>query len=435
MRSRHIRRHLIRLAAVIVFVLLLFWGVKKIKKLPLEEKMMSFLYPFCEYAGGKEVKNGSQAIMDHSLSWYLGLCEYMEEYPVGRIQNEDDEMAKWFLLQEGKDEGQGTLEEAVLAEQKEGTVSKNSTVSGDRIPSADQEELRRGMNRENREKREKIRQEENREKEKAPDPEQEGKAWKSEEERMAFYHSLKDFDTLKKEFYQIDKSTNITPEKLDAQKMLAQDMTLKTDPSMPQILIYHTHSQEAFADSRPGEPDDTVVGAGERLTELLRGYGFNVIHHTGQYDVENRDYAYSKAAPALEKLLEENPSIEVVIDLHRDGVAENTRLVKEIDGVKMAQFMFFNGLSHTNATGDIEYLKNPYIQDNLALSFQLQLAAREYYPGLARKIYLKGYRYNMQYRPKSILLELGAQTNTVEEITNTLPAIARILHKVLTPDK
>ena len=69
------------------------------------------------------------------------------------------------------------------------------------------------------------------------------------------------------------------------------------------------------------------------------------MHHMGQYDVEKRDYAYYNSLPALEAILKENPSIEVVIDLHRDEVAEGTRLVTEISGKKMARFMFFNGLS------------------------------------------------------------------------------------------
>ena len=200
----------------------------------------------------------------------------------------------------------------------------------------------------------------------------------------------------------------------------------------PQILIYHTHSQEGFLDSIPGDKSTTIVGVGERLSSILREeYGYNVIHHTGEYDTESRDYAYSAAGPAIEKILEENPSIEVVIDLHRDGVADNQRLITEIDGVTMAQFMFFNGLSHTKKVGDIEYLPNPYIEDNLALAFQLQLKMSEYYPSLARKIYLKGYRYNMHYRDKSLLIEAGAQTNTVEEIMNTMTPIAYILDKVL----
>ena len=93
--------------------------------------------------------------------------------------------------------------------------------------------------------------------------------------------------------------------------------------------------------------------------------------------------------------------------------------------------MFFNGLSRTTSTGDIAYLKNPYIEDNLAFSFQMQLAAAEYYPGLTRRIYLKGYRYNMHFCPKSLLVEVGAQTNTLKEAKNSMEPLADLLSKVL----
>ena len=103
----------------------------------------------------------------------------------------------------------------------------------------------------------------------------------------------------------------------------------------------------------------------------------------------------------------------------------------DLGGRPTARFMFFNGLSYTRARGDIEYLKNPYIDDNLAFSFQMQVAANEYYPDVTRRIYLKGYRYNMHLRPKSLLIELGAQTNTVEEIRNACAPIAHVLDLVL----
>jgi len=99
----------------------------------------------------------------------------------------------------------------------------------------------------------------------------------------------------------------------------------------------------------------------------------------------------------------------------------------DLNGKQTAQFMFFNGLSYTKAHGDIDYLQNPYIDENLAFSFQMQVIANEYYPGLTRRIYLKGYRYNMHLRPRSLLIELGAQTNTVEEIKNACAPIAHIL--------
>lgn len=246
------------------------------------------------------------------------------------------------------------------------------------------------------------------------------------------YQAMKEFDYLVKHYYTIDSSTSITAEKLDAEKFLSFDATLQQDASKPQILVYHTHSQEGFADSVAGDTSTTIIGVGEELCRVLREeYGLNVLHDTGTYDLPNRDYAYSVSAPAIEKILAENPSIEVIIDLHRDGVSEGTRLVKEIGGRQTAQFMFFNGISYLNSTGAIAYLENPYIEQNLAFSFQMKLAADRYYPGFCRNIYLKGLRYNMHYRPKSLLIEVGAQTNTVEEVMNAVEPLAQILADVL----
>ncbi len=254
-------------------------------------------------------------------------------------------------------------------------------------------------------------------------------------EKVTVYsrEKLRDFDFLVQNFYQIDSTTTIDGSQLNVDALLGKDVRLSHDASTPQILIYHTHSQEGYADSIPGDAGTTVVGVGDYLTKILtERYGMQVIHHKGEYDVGDRDHAYSNAAPAVEQILAENPSIEVVIDLHRDGVREDTRLVTEQGGQRMAQIMFFNGLSRTTRTGDIDYLYNPYIADNLAISFQMQLAAAEYYPGFTRRIYLKGYRYNMHYCPKTLLIEVGAQTNTVEEAMNAMVPLADLLNRVLT---
>lgn len=242
---------------------------------------------------------------------------------------------------------------------------------------------------------------------------------------------LEDFDYLRQTFYQIDNMTTIGKDQLCVEKLLNPDMTVDTSVDGPQILIYHTHSQEGYKDSKPGDLSESVVGLGDTLTKLLEDQGFSVLHDKGTYDLPDRDHAYSTAAPEIERIIKENPSIQVVIDLHRDGVGESTRLVTEQNGKKMAQIMFFNGLSRTTSIGDIAYLKNPYIEDNLAFSFQMQLAAAEYYPGLTRRIYLKGYRYNMHFCPKSLLVEVGAQTNTLKEAQNSMEPLADLLGKVL----
>ena len=141
--------------------------------------------------------------------------------------------------------------------------------------------------------------------------------------------------------------------------------------------------------------------------------------------------AYEYAEAGVRPILEEHPSIEVVIDLHRDGVGEDTHLVTEVNGKPTAQIMFFNGLSRTKDNGDIAYLPNPYIQDNLAFSLQMKLAAEQMYPGFTRRIFLRGYRYSLHMRPKSLLIEAGAQTNTVEEMRNAMELLAVTLQKVI----
>ncbi len=244
--------------------------------------------------------------------------------------------------------------------------------------------------------------------------------------------ALSDYDTLLKTFYTVDKSTAAGKELLNAEKMASVDMTVSKEAEGPQILIYHTHSQEAFADSAAGDSSTTIVGVGERLAGILTDtYGYQVLHHTAAYDLPSRDDAYSVALPEIEKILDKNPQIQVVIDLHRDAMDESTRLVTQIDGRPTARFMFFNGLSRTKKTGNISYLYNENLEDNLAFSFQMQKAALEYYPGLTRKVYLKAYRYNMHLRPKNLLIELGAQNNTVEEAMNACEPLAHILDMVL----
>lgn len=244
------------------------------------------------------------------------------------------------------------------------------------------------------------------------------------------WEELKSYEMLIKAFYAVDSTTKAGDDLLQIDRLLSRDMRVTGEADAPQILIYHTHSQEAFADSVPGDASTSIVGVGEHLADLLRErYGYQVMHHTACYDQE-RDYAYSNSLPEIEKLLADNPSIEVVIDLHRDEMPADKRLVVDLQGRPTAQFMFFNGLSRSRK-GEIEYLENPYLEDNLAFSFQMQAACNEYYPGLARRIYLKAYRYNMHVCPKTLLIELGAQNNTVEEAMNACDPLAHVLDLVL----
>ena len=120
-----------------------------------------------------------------------------------------------------------------------------------------------------------------------------------------------------------------------------------------------------------------------------------------------------------------------MIDLHRDGVNENLHLVTEVNGKQTAKIMFFNGISRLNSIGEIGYLYNPYREQNLAMSLQMKVLAEEYFEGFTRKNYIQAYQYNLHLRPKSMLIEAGAQTNSLQEVKNAMEPLAFLLNELL----
>jgi stage II sporulation protein P len=244
---------------------------------------------------------------------------------------------------------------------------------------------------------------------------------------------LMDLNFLIRNFYIVDPTTKVIETLFDVKKLLSKDMTFKKKNNSPQILIYHTHSQEAYIDSRKGKESDTVVGVGTYLAKILEEqYGYNVIHDKTKYDlvdgVLERSLAYNYANVGLEKNLSKYPSVEVVIDLHRDG-SSNKRIIN-INGKETAQIMLFNGLCR-DQNGPLTNFDNQYLQDNIAFSLQLQLKSLETYPGLFFKNYLKCWRYNLHLRPKSILMELGTNQNTLQSAKNAMKPFAKVLDAVL----
>lgn len=244
------------------------------------------------------------------------------------------------------------------------------------------------------------------------------------------------YEYLMGNFYTVVSSTTLRREDINAEELMNIDMKLKGGNNAPQILIYHTHGHEDFVDSVSGDTSTTIIGVGDYLTKILtEQYGYNVIHITDSFDYVNgvfdRHKAYDYAYEKIAQVLADNPSVEVVIDLHRDGVGENTHLVTDINGKPTAKIMFFNGISRLNNIGEIGYLYNPYRKENLAFSLQMKVLSEEYYEGFTRRNYIQAYQYNLHMRPKSTLIEAGAQTNTLQEELNAMEPLARILHMTL----
>ncbi len=228
-------------------------------------------------------------------------------------------------------------------------------------------------------------------------------------------------------------------EKWNLYDLVTQPISFKTTGDGPKVLIFHTHVREDFIGGA------TVADVGEALKKTLEEeYGIGVIHNTSEFYRPSNSTKfpsgdeYETMEPVIRKILDENPSIEVVIDLHRDGVNENVHLVTDINGKQTARIMFVNALClNRNMAGEVEEkvdLPNPYIGDNLALSMQTLLKMNELYPGLSRKIYFNEWRYSTHMKPYSLLVEWGAQTNTTEEALNAVEPFAEVLAKVLQKD-
>lgn len=368
---------------------------------------------------------------------------------VTRSDRQNKSFASW-ILEKTKDQLPG------LAADEQDVQAKEDVTTSARIAEENQEFLKQRLTEENQEagpdedgleitggdtQKEQNKDSEEEQEKDSEAGEEELKSAAVSQERVPVtdisMEQLQDFDFVLSNFYTVDSTTSITSDQLNAPELIQMDLRMKTGNDQPQILIYHTHSQEEFIDSVPGDASTTIVGVGDYLTKILKeNYGYNVLHVTDTFDIVDgkldRNQAYNYAQERISQVLEENPSIEVIIDLHRDGVADNQRLVTEVNGKQTAKVMFFNGLSRTKQNGEISYLPNPYIQDNLAFSLQMILACEKYYPDFARTIYLRGYRYNLHLRPKTLLVECGAQTNTVEEEMNAMEPLADVLNKVLT---
>lgn len=248
-------------------------------------------------------------------------------------------------------------------------------------------------------------------------------------------NNIGSFDSVINKFYIITAATSIKESDMPIKAAMNEKFKIKGNNKKPQILIYHTHSQEEFCNSN-GNDSTTIIGVGDRLARILEDqFGYNVIHDKSAYDIVDgkldRNEAYDQSRVGVKKILDKYPSISLILDIHRDGVNEDTRLVTEINGKKTAQVMFFNGMSRFKTTGNIDYLYNPYLYENLALSLQMKVNAEAYYPGFARHNYVNAYKYNLDLCKQSMLIEVGAQTNTYQEVRNAAEPLARLIDIVM----
>lgn len=209
---------------------------------------------------------------------------------------------------------------------------------------------------------------------------------------------------------------------IDTAALTADGAGITLPKNEPQVLIFHTHSSEAYTQAGLDkyEPSDTnrtedqnhnIIRVGDELTRVFEEAGLIVIHDRGVYDYPSYTGSYTRSGAAAEEYLADYPSIKVVIDLHRDALGDEDVVYKtmaEEDGVVASQVMMLVG---TDASG----LEHPNWQKNLTLVLYLQKAVSDAHPTLMRPVDLVMQRYNQQLSPGMFILEVGSSGNTLQE--------------------
>lgn len=182
----------------------------------------------------------------------------------------------------------------------------------------------------------------------------------------------------------------------------------------PQVLIYHTHTTEAFDGvTRSTDKSLSVCAVGDAIAKQLQDAGIGVIHDTTYHDYPAYNGSYSRSLVTMKNNLEKYPSIQVTLDIHRDAMtrSDGTRLkpTAVINGKKAAQVMIISGCDDT---GDLGF---PDWEYNMRLAIRLQKAMADMYPDLARPLNFCPRRYNENVTHGSLLVEIGTHANTLEE--------------------
>lgn len=233
------------------------------------------------------------------------------------------------------------------------------------------------------------------------------------------------------EYYGV-KIRNETDYKLTNEVLDPTSLEINTN----NIIIYQTHSCESYTASekyqykqtgnfRTTDKNFSVIRVGRELTNQLKSYGYNVIHDENYHDYPSYTGSYTSSLNTVTKLLEENKDTDIVIDVHRDAVGDNTYApTVKVGDEYAAQIMFVVG-------GNGSSIPHPEWQQNLKFAIKVQQKANELYPGLFRPIILRESGYNQQVSKAASLIEVGATGNTLDQCLVSMKYLAKVLDEVL----
>ena len=233
---------------------------------------------------------------------------------------------------------------------------------------------------------------------------------------------------------------NASDKSIDIDGVLKQEPDLKIENrNEPTVLIFHTHTTESYQmldrdfyavghTSRSFNSSENMVRVGTEIAAQLQGAGFKVIHDKEIYD-EKYSGAYDRSGKAIDEYLKKYPSIQVILDIHRDAIQDNsgtkTKPVATINGKKAAQIMIISGCEGDGVTDFPDW------QYNLRFALRLQKKCAEMYQGLARPLLFDNRRYNMYKGHCSLLVEMGSDANTLDEAAYSGRLLGDVLSELL----
>ncbi len=200
--------------------------------------------------------------------------------------------------------------------------------------------------------------------------------------------------------------------------------------SSPQVLIYHTHTTEAYlGETRSRDNNKNMVAVGNKITEKLKSAGINTVHDTTCHDYPTYNGSYDRSKVTIQKNLKKYPGIQVTLDIHRDAMSASNGIKYKptavINGKKAAQLMIVSGCDDDGTLGF------PNWEYNLRLAVRLQKSLADKYPGLARPLDFCARKYNENMTKGSLLIEIGTEVNTLDETLYTGELLGNSLVDVL----
>lgn len=232
---------------------------------------------------------------------------------------------------------------------------------------------------------------------------------------------------------------NKTTYEVNAGALASEALNFKMQENEPQVLIVHTHTTESYTDSgktkysvsdsdRSTDETKNMITVGNAIEDVLNKNGIKTVHDKTVHDYPSYNGAYGRALTTIKDNLSQYPSIQVVLDVHRDGMVKSDgtklKVTSEINGLSTAQVMLVVG---SNATG----LLHDGWRNNLKFACRIQKEANEKYPSLMRPIDLREERFNQHMTAGSLIVEVGSNGNTLEEAITGGRDIADVISSVI----